>query len=382
MSARTIVGPDDQNVTFVELFFDLVFVFSVTQVVGLLHHHLDWTGVGQSILVFWLVWWAWTQFTWALNAADTTHPAVELGTLAATGVAFFMAVSVPGAFGDRAIWFAIPYVLVRTIGLGLYAWVARAADPTQHAAVRRFGLVSVFGLVAVLAGGFAGGGALQYAFWGGAIVLDLIAALVGADVEGWNLHPEHFAERHGLFVIIALGETLIVAAGGLSGATLTGDLLLVGALSVAATCAMWWSYFACAKGELDRAIEEASGIRQSQLARDAFSLLHFPLALGIIAFAVGIEEIVMHPETPLALPGRAALGTGLFLFTFGMAAAWWRATRQWLVKRVVLSILTTVAVIVAGGIAPLYTLAIACAGLVLLGLLEYREDEVSEDLAF
>jgi low temperature requirement protein LtrA len=258
--------------------------------------------------------------------------------------------------------------------------LARAADSTQHAAVLRFGLVSVTGLVAVLVGGFAGGGALQYAFWGGAILLDLIAALVGANVDGWNLHPEHFAERHGLFVIIALGETLIVAAGGLSGVAFTRELLLAGALSVATTCAMWWSYFACAKGELDRALEEASGIRQSQLARDAFSLLHFPLALGIIAFAVGIEEVVEHPAAPLAFPPRLALGLGLFLFTFGMAVAWWRATGLWLAKRVVLSIVTTGAVVAAPGLAPAYTLAIACAGLVLLALLEYREDETSRDL--
>src|SRR5688500_8944320 len=120
MRSKSIVSPEDQKVTFVELFFDLVFVFSVTQVVGLLHDGLSWIAVGQAILVFWLVWWAWTQFTWALNAADTTHHLVALATLAATAVAFFMAVVVPDAFQARALWFAIPYVLVRVIGLALY----------------------------------------------------------------------------------------------------------------------------------------------------------------------------------------------------------------------------------------------------------------------
>ena len=120
MNTQTIVSPEDQSVTFVELFFDLVFVFSVTQVVGLLHHELNWTGVLQAVLVFWLVWWAWTQFTWALNAADTTHHLVELGALVATAVAFFMAVALPDAFQSRALWFAIPYVLVRVVGLALF----------------------------------------------------------------------------------------------------------------------------------------------------------------------------------------------------------------------------------------------------------------------
>jgi low temperature requirement protein LtrA len=162
MRSQSITSPKDQNVTFVELFFDLVFVFSVTQVVGLLHRGLDWIVVGQAILVFWLVWWAWTQFIWALNAADTTHPLVEVGTLFATAVAFFMAVALPGAFQDRAIWFAFTYILVRVIGLTLYAWVA-SENPTQRAAVRTFALVSVGGLGAVLIGSIVGG-TLQYWF--------------------------------------------------------------------------------------------------------------------------------------------------------------------------------------------------------------------------
>ena len=127
MSARSIVSPEGQRVTFVELFFDLVFVFAVTQVVGLLHEGLDWGAVGRAILVFWFVWWAWTQFTWALNAADTTHHHVVLRTLLATAVAFFMAVALPSAFGERALWFAAPYVLVRGLGLTLYGRVAEAA---------------------------------------------------------------------------------------------------------------------------------------------------------------------------------------------------------------------------------------------------------------
>jgi low temperature requirement protein LtrA len=123
VSRQTITFPEDQSATFVELFFDLVFVFSVTQVVGLLHGEIHWRSAGQGVLVFWLVWWAWTQFTWALNAADTTHPFVELGTLAATAVAFFMPVALPDAFAGRALAFAIPYVVVRSIGLVLIAAV-------------------------------------------------------------------------------------------------------------------------------------------------------------------------------------------------------------------------------------------------------------------
>ena len=119
-----IVSPDDQKVTFVELFFDLVFVFCITQVARLLHAHIDLRSAGSALIVFWLVWWAWTQFTWTLNAANTHHPRVQMTVLVATAVAFFLAVGIPGALGDQALWFALPYVTVRVIGLLTYYWVA------------------------------------------------------------------------------------------------------------------------------------------------------------------------------------------------------------------------------------------------------------------
>jgi low temperature requirement protein LtrA len=355
-------------VTFVELFFDLVFVFSVTQVVRLLHHSLDWAGVGQAILVFWLVWWAWTQFTWALNAADTTHYLVELGTLVATAVAFFMAVALPDAFHERGLWFALPYVLVRVIGLALYAWVA-GENPSQRAAVRIFSLVSIGGLVAVLIGGFSGG-ALQYWFWGGAILLDVVAAAIGGRVEGWGLHPEHFAERHGLFVIIALGETLIIAAGGVTGVAWSGELITIAVLAVAITCGLWWLYFIRVKPELDHVLESSRGIEQSMLARDVFSLIHFPLLCGVIAYAVAIEEAVVHPAEPLSFEGRLILAAGLILFVGGMVIAIWRATGRLLLPRLILTVGTALIISVVTKVAPLLTLAIALAGVVVIAALE------------
>ena len=157
---QSIASPKDQGATFIELFFDLIFVFSVTQIVGLLHGEFSWISVGQAVLVFWLVWWAWTQFTWALNAADTTYPWVEFGTLIATAVAFFMAIALPEAFHNHALWFAIAYVLVRGIGLILYIWVSWE-DKSQRVAVIIFTLISLGGLASVLIGGYMGGTA-QY----------------------------------------------------------------------------------------------------------------------------------------------------------------------------------------------------------------------------
>jgi low temperature requirement protein LtrA len=357
---RSLVSPEGQKVTWVELFFDLVFVFSVTQIVGLFHDGIDLRATGQAVLTFWLVWWAWTQFTWALNAADTTHHRVELATLVATAVAFFMGVAVPQAFVGHAAWFAVPYVLVRAIGLAIYARVAEA-KPAQHAAVRKFALVSVGGLLAVLIGGFTSGAA-TYTFWSLAILLDIIAAAIGGQSEHWDLQPEHFAERHGLFVIIALGETLIVAATGMEGDTWTRSALAVATLSVAITCSLWWTHFTRAKLELDEALETARGSARSEMARDAFSLLHFPMLCGIIAYAAALEHALAHPTEPFAIQTRLALALGLTLFVGGMSVSLWRCTRRINYRRLFIIGATALAIVAVAGAPPVVTLFIALLG--------------------
>jgi len=369
---RSIVAKDGHAVTFVELFFDLIFVFCVTQVVGLLHHDLTWVGVGHSILVFWLVWWAWTQFTWALNPADPTHPLVELGTLAATGVAFFMAVSIPGSFSDRALGFAVTYVLVRGIGLLIYTRVARANDSMQHAAVRTFALVSTSGLVAVLAGGLLGRPA-QTGLWSLAIVLDVIAALIAGRSAGWGIHAAHFAERHGLIVIIALGESLIVAAAGLADATFDGPLVGVAFLGVLTTCALWWTYFPVVKPSLEHALAGTPGALRGAMARDAYSLAHFPMLFGIVAYAVALEDAIAHPSDPLPAAARLALALGVLVFLAGTGFAMWRCTCGRPVRRVVVAALTAVVIWVLASVTAVVAFAIACAGVVIVAVLDELE---------
>src|SRR5688572_16366387 len=345
-SAIPIVSPDDQRVTFVELFFDLVFVFCVTQVAALLHGHPDARSIGSALLVFWLIWWAWTQFAWALNAANTDHPRVQLTTLLATAVAFVLAVGIPRAIGEGALWFAAAYVTLRVLGLLVYYWVA-SADPLQRNAVRVFGLFSAGGLAAVLAGALAGGSA-QYVWWGTAVALDLIAAGIGGQLEGWNLHPDHFVERHGLIVIIALGETLIVAASGLAAAPATAAALVTGVLAVAVTCGLWWSYFRHARTEFEHALAAREGSARSCLARDVFSVMHFPMLCGVIAMAAATEEALAHPDLPLAADVRVELAAGAVLFIWGTAAAMWRAMGRASLWRAVLVPAAAVAVVTVG----------------------------------
>ena len=375
MRSRSLRAPENQNVTFVELFFDLVFVFSVTQVVGMFHDGLNWIVVGQAILVFWLVWWAWTQFTWALNAADTTHPLVQVGTLLATAVAFFMAVALPQASHGRELWFAVTYVLVRGIGLILFSMVA-ANDPDHRSDVRSWTLLSLGGLFAVLAGGFLGG-TLQYLFWGAAVLLDIIAANIAGRGQGVDLNPDHFGERHGLFVIIALGETLIVAAGRVTGATWDAILITVAIFAVGITCGLWWSYFSRAKAVLDEALEEIHGSERLQMAGDVFSLAHFPMLFGVILYAFAIEEVVAHPHEALVLAGRIGLAVGLALFIGGMAYAVRRAAGKMLVARIVLILITGLALIFIPNVSGLVTLGIARGGIFVIAVVEQRGEQLT-----
>ncbi|HEX5139124.1 MAG TPA: low temperature requirement protein A [Planctomycetota bacterium] len=323
-TGASLVSPDDQRVTFVELFFDLVFVFCVTQVADRLRDHMDLRSAASALLVFWLVWWAWTQFTWTLNAADTDHPRVQAATLLGTAVAFFMGVGIPGALGDRALWFAVPYVSVRVVGLLVYHWVAWN-DPSQRRAVRVFGLLSVTGLAAVLAGALAGGSG-QYVWWTVAVALDLLAAGVAGQLEGWNLHPDHFVERHGLIVIIALGEALIVAAAGLAGAPASVPAIATAALAVAVTCGLWWTYFRHARPVFEHALASREGNARSRMARDVFSVVHFPMLCGVIAMAAATEEALARPDDVMTAGARVALGAGALLFVGGTGLALWRST--------------------------------------------------------
>jgi low temperature requirement protein LtrA len=302
-----------QGVTFVELFFDLVFVFAVTQITAAAAADLTPSGVLRAILVGWLVWWAWTQFTWTLNPADTTHQAVRVLTLIATAAAFVMAASVPRAFTDEAIWFAMPYVAVRLLGLGLQVRVEMERKGIDHAAVYRWASFSLVGLVLVLIGAFADP-EIRIFVWLAAIGADFAAATIAGRATTWDLNPAHLAERHGLFVIIALGESLIVAGAAISDAPLEPSLVMAVGASIVVACLLWWTYFGWLKEALEHRFASADGQRLGPLARDAFSLAHFPLIGGIVGFAVAVEETVVHPTDPMTGPVLAALGVGVALF--------------------------------------------------------------------
>jgi low temperature requirement protein LtrA len=201
--------------------------------------------------------------------------------------------------------------------------------------------------------------------------LDVVAAAVAGKLEGWNLHAPHFAERHALFVIIALGECLIVTAGGVTSGGWSPELVVLAPLAVAVTCALWWSYFTRAKPALEHALEASTGASQSTIARDAFSLIHFPMLCGVIAYGAGVAEAIAHPAEPLSVAWRGTLALGIVLFVGGMALAVWRASGHLLLARSALVLLTALAIVAANAL-PLYSLMLALAGVTVACVIEQR----------
>lgn len=195
--------------------------------------------------------------------------------------------------------------------------------------------------------------------------------MIGGQQEGWDLHLEHFSERHGLIVIIALGETLIVAAAGIAGTEWTGELIAMTVVAVGTTFALWWSYFPRAKPALDSAIEAHGGVARTKVSRDVFSIGHFPMLLGVIAFAVVTEEVLAHPGDALHAESRAALAVGLTLFVAGMSAAMWRARGRPLVGRAIVIAVAALLIGVIGDVHPLVAVGIGLAGLVISQLVEH-----------
>jgi low temperature requirement protein LtrA len=363
--------PEPQSVTFVELFFDLVFVFAVTQLTKTTAEHLDPAGIGRSLTLFWLVWWAWTQFTWTLNPADTEHPAVRAWTLAATGAAFAMAASVPRAFESDPLWFAVPYLVIRLIGLGLQVRVGLEVDDGAPGVSMRWVWMSLVGLALVLAGGFVDADVRVWV-WIAAIAADLLAASIGASDEEWDLATGHFSERHGLFVIIALGESLILAASAIAADERSADLVAASGASLLVACLLWWTYFGWLKEALEHGFAATSTADRGATARDAYSFLHFPLIAGIISFAVAVEEILLHPERPAEPEVVAALAVGIALFVGCSAASCWRVTGTVLVPRLAITAAIVAAVALLGSLDPVWPLLAVAAGLLILILVEER----------
>ena len=330
---RRVAPGQEQRATTLELFYDLVFVFAITQVSHLLLDHLDWTGVGQSVLVLLVVWWSWNYTTWATNELDPVSPVVRLVLIAVMLASLVMAVAIPDAFGDRALLFAGGYVAIQVGRTAFLTFVAAPAGSRERTRASRILLWFVASGVLWLAGAVIGGTG-QVVLWLIALALDYGAPLVTfwvpwlpkVDPSAWELETSHFAERFQLFVIIALGESIVLTGAATSDLEL--DAARVAAFGVAflGSAALWWLYFNSAAALAQQALEQSAN--RILAARDAYTYLHVVIVLGVIVAAVGDELVIAHPtevlpgaEVAAVVAGPAIYLVALSLFRLRMAGS-------------------------------------------------------------
>jgi low temperature requirement protein LtrA len=301
----------EQRVTPLELFFDLVLVYAITQVTELMSLDPTWRGVGRGLLVLAALWWAWTGYAWLTNALEPEEGQVRAGMFAAMAAMLVVALAVPGAFVADAVLFGVAYLLVRLLNLVLDA-IAGKRNPDLLRALARFVPTATIGPVLILAAGVVDV-RWQVALWVIALAILYSGALIGRG-RGWRISPAHFAERHGLIVIIALGESIVAIGVGAAGVSLTRGVIAAAVLGIVVIAALWWAYFDVIAVLAHRQLSETSGATRARLARDYYSYLHLPMIAGIVLFALGLKKTIEHVGEPLAAVPAVGLCGGLSLY--------------------------------------------------------------------
>jgi low temperature requirement protein LtrA len=301
----------EQRVTPLELFFDLVFVYALTQVTLGMSDDPTWPGVGRGLLVLAALWWAWAGYAWLTNALEPEEGSVRAGMFAAMAAMLVVALAVPGAFDDDAVLFGLAYLAVRLLQLVLFV-IAGKRDRDLLERVVRWLPAATLAPVFILVAGFLDGSA-QTALWILALAVDYVGALIGRG-RGLRVSPAHFAERHGLIVIIALGESIVAIGIGAAGVSLTPGIVAAAVLGIVIVAALWWAYFDVYAVGLQRQLSETHGASRARLARDAYSYLHLPMIAGIVLFALGLKKTVEEVDDPLATVPAVALCGGLSLY--------------------------------------------------------------------
>jgi low temperature requirement protein LtrA len=336
----------------VELFFDLAYVFAFSQLVALLIDDPTWAGVGKAGLLFALLWLPWQQLTWAANAVSGNGRPVRALFVVATVVSIPMAASTSTAFAGGGPVFAIALTGIMLIGFRMQTLGTR--ENTDYRTVVYGWILPNVAAISVLVIGSFFDGNVRTAFWLGTAAIVLWAMIRAAEGE-WMVRPGHFAERHGLIVIIALGEVIVAIGIPVVAALEKGDSLPFATISALLASGgfagmLWWSYFDRPSPGLEYAASRLSGSAAGQYIRDVYTWAHAPLVAGIILAAAALEEIALHPRDAVPLEFRAMLAGGLFLFLVGVYAAVWRAFRAQAIERLIGAIIIATLVFVGGSL--------------------------------
>jgi len=361
---------EGERVSPLELFFDLVFVLAITQCTALMVHHPTWEGLAQGLLVLGVLWWTWVGYSWLTSVLDPEDDVVRLVIFVAMAGVLVLALCVPRAFGSLGLTFAIAYGVVRYAHIALFV-VASRDDPNLRHSVNGLAVSTAIGVGLLAAASFFDGWA-QGGIWALALALDVGAPAFAIDSTGWKLAPRHFAERHGLILIVALGES-IVAIGVAAELSLDAGIVTAAGLGIALVAAMWWIYFDVVAVVAERRLSAAEvGRPQNDMARDSYSYLHYPMIAGIVLVALGLEKTLAHIGDPLdTVPAFALLG-GVAAYLLGHVGFRYRHIHTVNRRRLGLAIGLLVLLPLAVEIPALATLAIVATMLWVLIAFETR----------
>jgi low temperature requirement protein LtrA len=339
-----------------------VFVFAITQVTVRLADEPTWAGLGRGLLILSVIWWAWGAYAWLTNEVDAARLGVRLAVFGSMAGMLVAALAIPGAFEDDAWVFAGGYAVVRVLHIALF--VAGSDHTDVRSAARALAPTALLASAVLLASA-ALDGAAQLALWLVAVALDYVGGAVRG-IAGWRLSPGHFAERHGLIVIIALGESIVAIGVGAKGVALELGPIAAAALGIVVVAVLWSTYFDRSPERVEARLHHLTGRQRNATARDAYSFLHLPMVAGIVLLALGVKKTLEHVEDPLKTVPAVALCGGVALYLAAQVAYRWRCREtpgpQRLVAAAACAALVPVATS-APALAALAALAAVCAAL-------------------
>jgi low temperature requirement protein LtrA len=304
---------EEKRVSPLELFFDLVFVFALTQVTKLMSDNPTWEGLGQGMLVLAALWWAWGAYSWLTNYIAADEGKERLLMFAVMGAFLIAALAVPHAFDNDALVFAIAYAVARWLHIFIFAEANDDVDAGM--AIRRLARTAIPGPALLIIAGLVDEGTLRTVLWIVALAVDFFGPFVFG-VRGFRIAAGHFAERFSLIVIIALGESIVAIGAGLTG-ELDAGIIAAAVLGLIIACSQWWAYFDVVAVASERRFRRAQGDELTSIARDSYSYLHLPMIAGIILIALGIKKTVGHVDEPLKTVPAVALFGGIALYYAG-----------------------------------------------------------------
>ena len=363
----------EESVKPLELFFDLVFVLALTQCTQLMADDPSWEGLVRGLLVLGVLWWAWVGYSWLTSVVDPEEGLVRFAIFGAMAALLVVSLCVPEAFGDLGLLFACAYFVVR-IGQIILFYAASRGDPNLRRSVAGLAVGTLIGTSILIVASFADG-LLQGGLWALALALDVGGPYLFGS-EGWKLAPRHFVERHGLIVIIALGESIVAIGAGVEG-EIDAGVVVASALGVGVAAALWWLYFDIVALVAERRLTNAKpGREQNEIARDSFSYLHFPMVAGIVLVALGLKKTLGHVEDPLKIEVATAMLGGTAIYLLAHVAFRWRNVHRLNVARLICAAVLVALIPLATEIASLATLAIALA--LLAALIAYETAHFAE----